>query len=157
MRPSPEKANEQHYELPAEFFTRCLGNRLKYSSCYWPEGTPTLDDAEVAALKITCERAELADGQHILELGCGWGSLSLWMAEHYPNARITAVSNSRPQREFIEARARERNLGNLRVLTADMNDFEADGRFDRIVSVEMFEHMRKPRRTSAPSFELAFA
>lgn len=136
-----DAANAQHYELPPEFFELCLGPRLKYSCCLYPTGRETLAEAEVAALTETCEHAGLADGQTILELGCGWGSLSLWMAEHYPNARITAVSNSHGQRRFIEGRAETLGLSNLTVLTRDMNDFDIDRRFDRIVSVEMFEHM----------------
>ena len=139
----PALANAQHYEVPPEFFVQVLGRQLKYSSCYWPEGVDTLDDAEEAMLAMTAKRAELADGQRILDLGCGWGSLSLWMARHFPASTIVAVSNSLPQRSFIEARARAMGLSNLTVLTADMNDFAAPGdRFDRIVSVEMFEHMR---------------
>jgi len=143
----PEKANEQHYELPAAFFELLLGPRLKYSCClFGGEGT-TLAEAEEASLAATAENALLADGQEILELGCGWGSLSLWMAERFPAARITAVSNSTPQRTFIERRAAERGLTNLRVMTADMNDFEADAEgFDRVVSVEMFEHMHNYER-----------
>jgi len=142
IAPVPEKANEQHYEVPPALFEAVLGARMKYSSCYWPEGVTTLDEAEEAALAATCERAELVDGQDILELGCGWGSLTLWMAEKYPASRITAVSNSAPQRKFIEARAADRGLTNLTVLTCDMNELELDRRFDRVVSVEMFEHMR---------------
>ncbi|MET0314009.1 MAG: cyclopropane-fatty-acyl-phospholipid synthase family protein [Hansschlegelia sp.] len=135
------EANEQHYELPPEFFQICLGARLKYSCCLYPADNTTLDEAEIAALSVTCERAGLRDGMRILELGCGWGSLSLWMAEHYPNARITAVSNSHGQRGHIEGQAAARGLTNLTVITQDMNDFQSDGGFDRIVSVEMFEHM----------------
>lgn len=141
----PEAANEQHYEVRAEFFRKVLGPRLKYSCCYWGSGVSDLQSAEEAALRITCERAGLADGQRILELGCGWGSLSLWMAEKYPSARITAVSNSHGQRQFIEACARERGFRNLRVITADMNHFSIGETFDRVVSVEMFEHMRNHR------------
>ena len=137
-----DEANEQHYEIPPAYFDRVLGKRRKYSCCYWDDSTTDIDGAEEAALAITCERAELADGQTILELGCGWGSLSLWMAQHYPNARITAVSNSGSQKSWIEARAAERGLANLAVVTADMNEFAGDGGFDRVVSVEMFEHMR---------------
>ncbi|MGZ8362654.1 MAG: SAM-dependent methyltransferase [Caulobacteraceae bacterium] len=133
-------ANEQHYELPPAFFERVLGPRLKYSSCLYAEGD-RLEGAEERALAETVAHAGLADGQDILELGCGWGSLSLYMAARYPNARVTAVSNSAPQRAFIEARAAERGLTNLTVVTADMNVFEPDRRFDRVVSVEMFEHM----------------
>jgi len=138
----PDKANEQHYEVPAEFFQIVLGRHLKYSSCLWPDGVSTLDDAEAAALRETCEHAQLEDGQQVLELGCGWGSLSLWMAEHFPQSRITAVSNSASQREFILSQAGDRGLTNLEVLTANVAEFEIDRRFDRVVSIEMFEHMR---------------
>jgi cyclopropane-fatty-acyl-phospholipid synthase len=142
VAPLPHKANEQHYELPPAFFEAVLGPRRKYSSCWWPAGTATLEAAEEAALAATCARAGIADGQRVLELGCGWGSLTLWMAERYPKAQITAVSNSAPQRLHIEATARARGLGNVRVITADINAFSIDERFDRIVSVEMFEHLR---------------
>ncbi|MCU0842246.1 MAG: cyclopropane-fatty-acyl-phospholipid synthase family protein [Thiobacillaceae bacterium] len=138
----PELANEQHYEVPAAFFEQVLGPRRKYSCCHWPGAVGDLAGAEEAALTVTCARAELRDGQDILELGCGWGSLSLWMAEHYPNARVTAVSNAQAQRRHIEAEAARRGLANLRVITADMNDYAAEGQYDRVVSVEMFEHMR---------------
>ena len=139
---STSAANEQHYEVPARFYQLVLGQRLKYSSGLWPEGCASLDDAELTMLRLTAQRAGLADGQNILELGCGWGSLTLYMAEQYPNARITAVSNSHSQRQFIEEQARARGLANIRIFTADMNDFEAPGTYDRVVSVEMFEHMR---------------
>jgi cyclopropane-fatty-acyl-phospholipid synthase len=148
LRDSPiaietEAANAQHYELPPAFFRLCLGRQLKYSACYWDEDTRDLDAAEARMLELYGERAELADGQQILELGCGWGSLTLWMAARYPDARITAVSNSRLQREFIDARCAERGLRNVEVLTADVNRLDLDeNRFDRIVSIEMFEHMR---------------
>jgi len=138
----PEKANAQHYEVPAAFFEQVLGSHRKYSSCFWPAGIETLDEAEATALAETCERAGLADGQDILELGCGWGSLTLWMAVHLPASRITAVSNSQSQRAHIETEAARRGLANVRVITCDMNEFETDRRFDRIVSVEMFEHLR---------------
>ena len=134
-------ANDQHYELPAAFFERVLGPNLKYSCCLYPTGSETLGEAEALALHETCAHAELSDGQDILELGCGWGSFSLWMAEVFPNARVTSVSNSASQRAFIEGRARARGLDNLQVVTADMNDFATEARFDRVVSVEMFEHM----------------
>lgn len=138
-----EAANAQHYELPPAFFQLCLGKRLKYSSCYYPHGDESLEQAEDAMLALVGERAELADGQAILELGCGWGSLTLWMAERYPNARITAVSNASPQREYIQAQCRERGLCNVRVITCDVNQLQlAPARFDRCVSIEMFEHMR---------------
>ncbi len=144
-----DAANEQHYEVPAAFYERALGRHLKYSSCYWPEGVANLDQAEAAMLTLSSERAQLADGQDILELGCGWGSLTLWMAEHYPGSRITAVSNSHSQRAFIEARAAERGLDNVNIITCDVNHLELDGSFDRVVSVEMFEHMRNYRRLLA--------
>jgi cyclopropane-fatty-acyl-phospholipid synthase len=136
-----DEANAQHYEVPAAFFRLVLGPRRKYSSCLYDAGVTTLAQAEERALAETCLHADLKDGQDVLELGCGWGSLSLWMAEHYPASRITAVSNSRSQREAIEATAREKGFSNLTVITCDMNDFDAVGRFDRVVSVEMFEHM----------------
>ncbi|MDH4133175.1 MAG: cyclopropane-fatty-acyl-phospholipid synthase family protein [Gammaproteobacteria bacterium] len=138
----PEKANDQHYEVPAEFYSHALGQHRKYSSCYWPEHVASLDEAEAAALKITCDRAGLADGMDILELGCGWGSLTLWMAEHFPQSLITGVSNSHSQRQYILNEAARRGLCNIDIVTADMNHFTTERRFDRIVSVEMFEHMR---------------
>jgi cyclopropane-fatty-acyl-phospholipid synthase len=149
IAPLPRLANEQHYEVPADFFAIALGPHRKYSSAWWPEGAGDLGQAESAALSLTCARAELRDGQTILELGCGWGSLTLWMAAHYPQSTITAVSNSHSQREWIEAEAARRELANVRVITADMNAFEPAGRFDRIVSVEMFEHMRNWRELFA--------
>jgi cyclopropane-fatty-acyl-phospholipid synthase len=142
----PEQANAQHYEVPADFFGLVLGPQRKYSCCYWPEGVDSLAAAEAAALALTCERAGMADGQAILELGCGWGSLTLWMAEHYPEAHITAVSNSHSQRRYIETMVVERKLRNLKVITADMNAFETTDSYDRVVSVEMFEHLRNWRR-----------
>ena len=135
-------ANAQHYEVPAAFYTYALGKHLKYSSCYWDEQTENLDQAEARMLALTAERAELADGQQILELGCGWGSLTLWMAAHFPASRITAVSNSNSQREYIRQQAKQRGLGNIEVITCDVNQLTLDKQFDRIVSVEMFEHMR---------------
>ncbi|EJO28245.1 SAM-dependent methyltransferase [Achromobacter marplatensis] len=138
-----DAANAQHYELPTAFFQLCLGARMKYSSCYYPTGAETLDAAEAAMLSLSAERAELADGQDILELGCGWGSLTLWMAEHFPNARITAVSNSATQRQHIEARCRERGWRHVQVITCDVNVLSLPAStYDRCVSVEMFEHMR---------------
>jgi cyclopropane-fatty-acyl-phospholipid synthase len=138
-----EAANRQHYELPPDFFRACLGPRLKYSCAYFARGDETLGEAEDAMLDLYAERAQLADGQSILELGCGWGSLSLWMAERYPRATILALSNSRAQCAFIEARCRERGLRNLRLLRADVNQLElAPAQFDRCVSIEMFEHLR---------------
>ncbi len=142
IAPVPDKANEQHYEVPASFFTLVLGEHRKYSSCYWADETNSLEAAEADALALTCEHAELSDGQQILELGCGWGSLTLWMASHFPNAQITAVSNSNSQRAYIERRAAKRGITNIKVITADMNDFDIGQKFDRVVSVEMFEHMR---------------
>ena len=138
-----DAANAQHYELPPRFFELTLGSRRKYSCCLYPTGGESLAQAEAIALDETCAHAGLGDGQAILELGCGWGSLSLTMAERYPNARIVSVSNSAPQREHIEAAARRAGIANLTVITADMNGFDPGGLapFDRVVSVEMFEHM----------------
>lgn len=138
----PEKANEQHYEVPADFFVASLGKHLKYSCCYWDDKTSTLDQAEANSLRRTCETAQLQDGQSILELGCGWGSLTLWMAEHFPNSSIQAVSNSASQKAHIEQQAKLRGLENVVVHTCDINDFQPEGTFDRVVSVEMFEHVR---------------
>jgi len=137
-----DKANQQHYEVPAEFFQRVLGPRLKYSCCYFPSANSTLAAAEEAMLSLFCERAELADGMRVLELGCGWGSLCLWIAEKYPDCRVTAVSNSHGQREFIEQKARDLDLNNVEVVTANIADFSTDRVFDRVMSVEMFEHVR---------------
>jgi cyclopropane-fatty-acyl-phospholipid synthase len=144
-----EAANEQHYQVPTAFFQLCLGARLKYSSGLWSEGVTTLDGAEEAMLRLTCERARIEDGQQILELGCGWGSLSLWLAELYPHAQITGVSNSATQRMHIEAECARRGLSNLRIITCDMNRFDTLGRFDRVLSVEMFEHMKNYQQLMA--------
>ncbi len=135
-------ANEQHYEVPTRFYQLCLGRRLKYSSALWADDTTTLDEAEENMLALTGARAELAPDQRILELGCGWGSLTLWMAEKYPTAQITAVSNSRTQKTHIDAEAARRGFANVEVITADMNVFDINRTFDRVVSVEMFEHMK---------------
>lgn len=138
-----DKANEQHYELPSEFFKVALGKNLKYSSCFYETGNENLTQAENAALQISCERAQLQDGMHILELGCGWGSLTMWMAKHYPNAKITAVSNSNSQREYINGQLEARGLDNVTVVTCDVNELKLDAeQFDRVVSIEMFEHVR---------------
>lgn len=137
-----DKANEQHYEVPAEFFKLSLGKHLKYSSCYWPTGINNLDAAEAAMLDLTCQRAELSNAMDILELGCGWGSVTLWMATNYPGASITAVSNSASQKAYIIQQCEQRGLDNVRVITADINDFDIEQHFDRVVSVEMFEHVR---------------
>ncbi len=142
-------ANEQHYEVPTRFYQLCLGARLKYSGALWPDGVTTLHDAEEAMLKLTCKRAQLADGQNILELGCGWGSLSLWLAENFPNSKITGVSNSATQKQHIDAEAQQRGLKNLRIITCDMNRFDIAEKFDRVVSVEMFEHMKNYERLMA--------
>jgi cyclopropane-fatty-acyl-phospholipid synthase len=148
------KANEQHYEVPTEFYLQCLGKNLKYSSCYYDDfevsrAAQGLEAAEARMLALTCQRARLADGDRILELGCGWGSLSLWMAKNFPRSKITGVSNSRTQKQFIDARAAERGLTNLEIVTCDVNRLQFDALasgeprlFDRVVSVEMFEHMR---------------
>ena len=139
------KANEQHYEVPASFFELVLGPHLKYSACHWGEGVSSLAEAERAMLELTAERAGIEDGMRVLDLGCGWGSLSIWIASAYPACRIEAVSNSATQAELIRSRCRERGLDNVAVSTVDMNAFAPVGRFDRVVSIEMFEHMRNYR------------
>jgi cyclopropane-fatty-acyl-phospholipid synthase len=142
-------ANEQHYEVPTEFYQLCLGARLKYSSALWSDGVATLNAAEESMLKLTCERALLADGQNILELGCGWGSLLFWIAEKHPHARITGVSNSVTQKQHIDAEAQRRGMKNIRIITCDINQFDAEDKFDRVVSVEMFEHLKNYERLLA--------
>src|SRR5471032_2736172 len=144
-----DEVNAQHYEVPAAFFAQVLGPNRKYSSCFYKEPESTLQEAEEEALRQTVAHADLADGQSILELGCGWGSLSLWMARQFPNSDITAVSNSRTQREYIEGEAAARGLKKLRVITQDMNVFAPERSCDRIVSVEMFEHMMNWRELMA--------
>lgn len=138
----PDKANYQHYEVPAAFFGEVLGARRKYSCAWWPRGVDDLDAAEEAALAETARRAGLADGQRVLELGCGWGSLTLWMARRYSRSGITAMSNSHSQRAYIEGEAQRLRLGNLEVLTCNAENFDPASRFDRVVSIEMFEHLR---------------
>ena len=138
----PDDPNRQHYEVPSDFFQAILGKRLKYSCCYWPGGVVTLDQAEEAMLHLTCERAQLEDGMEVLDLGCGWGSLSLWIAEQYPSCRVLAVSNSRTQREFIQAQCVARGISNIDVVTANVAEYEPPRRFDRVLSIEMFEHMK---------------
>ena len=142
----PEKANEQHYEVPPAFFENVLGKHLKYSSGYWPDGVNSLDDSEESMLELSFERAQLADGDSILELGCGWGSLTCYMASKLPNSKITAVSNSKDQKEHILNRCKNQGLDNIEVITADMNDFETENNYDRVVSIEMFEHMRNYKK-----------
>jgi cyclopropane-fatty-acyl-phospholipid synthase len=137
-----DEANRQHYEVPTEFFQAVLGQRLKYSCCFWPAEVHTLDQAEEAMLRLTCERAGLEDGMEILDLGCGWGSLCLWIAEQYPSSRVIAVSNSRTQRAFIQRQCEERRFSNVEAITADVSTLDIDRQFDRIVSIEMFEHMK---------------
>ena len=143
-------ANEQHYEVPTDFYRLCLGRRLKYSGCFYQTGSESLNEAEEAMLALSVERGRLEDGQSVLELGCGWGSLSLYLAERFPHSRITGVSNSRTQKEYIDAEAARRGLGNLQIITCDMNVFDLPGaQFDRVVSVEMFEHMKNYQRLLA--------
>jgi cyclopropane-fatty-acyl-phospholipid synthase len=144
-----DDANRQHYEVPPEFFRLVLGKWFKYSCCLWPEGVDALDEAEEMMLHLTCERAKLEDGMEVLDLGCGWGALSLWIAERYPECRVLAVSNSKPQIAHIEEQCRKRGLGNVVGLVADVNDLEIDRRFDRVMSVEMFEHVKNYERLMA--------
>ena len=138
----PEKANEQHYELPPEFFEIVLGKHLKYSCGFWKDNYVNLDQSEKDMLEKYIIRAELKDSLNILELGCGWGSLTFFMANKFPKAKITAVSNSNDQRKFIENKCKQKGIENIHVITCDMNDFDTDKKFDRVVSIEMFEHMR---------------
>ena len=143
IAPAPDKSNEQHYEVSAELYQSMLGSQRKYSSCFWPDGCDSLDAAESSALQQTCEHAGIEDGQEILELGCGWGSLTLWLAVNFPAAQITTVSNSVSQRDYIVSMAREKGVADrVNVITCDINDLQIDQTFDRVVSVEMFEHMR---------------
>jgi len=142
----PELANEQHYEIPEEFYKYSLGKHKKYSSCYWNEKTKNLDEAELLSLKLTSQHAQLINGLNILELGCGWGSLTLWMAKQYPKSKITAVSNSSSQRLHILEQAKKRKLKNISVITEDMNTFNPKVKYDRVVSVEMIEHMRNHKK-----------
>ena len=137
-----EDANRQHYEMPAEMFKLILGPRMKYSCCLYQNGNECLAEAEEAMLELTCQRAGICDGMSILELGCGWGSLSLWIAERFPGTRIVAVSNSASQKEYIDAQARKRETKQITVLTKNLTDFNIEERFDRVISIEMFEHMR---------------
>jgi cyclopropane-fatty-acyl-phospholipid synthase len=141
--------NRQHYEVPTQFFQLVLGKRLKYSCCYWPDEVKGIDEAEEAMLHLNCERACLEDGMDVLELGCGWGSLCLWIAENHPNSRVVAVSNSRTQRAYIEECCRERGIENVEAIMADVSEFRTDRRFDRVVSIEMFEHMKNYERLMA--------
>jgi cyclopropane-fatty-acyl-phospholipid synthase len=143
------EANEQHYEVPTEFYQYCLGKHLKYSSGYWNSGVTDIETSERDMLEITCKRAELHNGQNVLELGCGWGSLSLFMAAKYPGSTFTVVSNSRTQKIYIDEQAKARGITNLTVLTININDFKLDQTFDRVVSVEMFEHMRNYQKLMA--------
>ena len=136
------EANEQHYEVPTEFYKYCLGKHLKYSSGYWNKGVTDINISEQDMLELTCQRAELKNGQHVLELGCGWGSLSLFMAQKFPLSNFTVVSNSRTQKMYIDEEAKKNKLENLTVITVNINDFRLNQTFDRVVSVEMFEHMR---------------
>jgi cyclopropane-fatty-acyl-phospholipid synthase len=138
--------NVQHYEVPPAFFKLVLGKRLKYSCCYWSAETTTLDEAEEKMLDITCQRAGLENGMTVLDLGCGWGSLTLWIAEHYPNCKILAVSKSQDQIKYIKSRAREMSYQNVEAMVLDVNNLDLEGRFDRVFSIEMFEHMKNYRR-----------
>lgn len=135
-------ANEQHYEIPAAFYELVLGTHKKYSSCIFHNDTQELSQAEADMLQLTCERAQLEDGMDILELGCGWGSLTLWMAKHYPNSHITAISNSSSQKDFIQNKCHENGYTNVTIITCDINDFSIDQQYDCVVSIEMFEHLR---------------
>ena len=140
-----DDANNQHYEVDSEFFQYCLGKNLKYSSCYWNDDTSSLDEAEDIMLDLYCKRAKIEDGMTVLDVGCGWGSLSLYLAQKYPKSKITGVSNSNSQRKFIEKLGYERNLHNLNIVTKDINSFDTNKKFDRIISIEMFEHTKNSK------------
>ncbi|MCG8528783.1 MAG: cyclopropane-fatty-acyl-phospholipid synthase family protein [Opitutales bacterium] len=137
-----DDANDQHYQVPTDFYKTILGPCLKYSACYWPEGVETLQAAEIASLELVAERAQIDNGHSILDMGCGWGSFSLWAASQFPDSQILAVSNSLTQAQYIRSEAEKRGLGNLNVVTRNMVEFDPEQSFDRIVSIEMFEHMR---------------
>lgn len=141
-----DDANNQHYEVDSEFFKYCLGKNLKYSSCYWNDDTSTLDDAEDIMLDLYCEKAKVKNGMSILDLGCGWGSLSLYLAQKYPKSKITGISNSKSQRQFIQKLAYERGLQNLKIITEDINSFDTKEKFDRVISIEMFEHTKNSKK-----------
>jgi len=141
-----DDANNQHYEVDSEFFKYCLGKNLKYSCCFWDENTLDLDAAEDNMLEIYSERAQITDGMNILDIGCGWGSLSLFLAQKYPKSEITGVSNSSSQKIFIDSVASERNISNLNIITRDINDFRTEEKYDRILSIEMFEHTKNTKK-----------
>ena len=141
-----DDANNQHYEVDSEFFKYCLGKNLKYSCCFWDENTLDLDAAEDNMLEIYSERAQITDGMNILDIGCGWGSLSLFLAQKYPKSEITGVSNSSSQKKFIDSLASERNISNLNIITRDINDFRTEEKYDRILSIEMFEHTKNTKK-----------
>jgi cyclopropane-fatty-acyl-phospholipid synthase len=150
-----KKANEQHYEIPTRFFQQILGGRLKYSCGYW-DNIPSykdlpsnLDKSEEDMLFITCKRAQIEDGQRILELGCGWGSLLFFILENYEVSEYVAITNSKSQKQYIETLAEKRNINNLRVIKSDVSQINTEGEFDRIVSIEMFEHVRNYRKLLA--------
>lgn len=135
-------ANEQHYEVPTAFYDLTLGEHKKYSCCLFEPNVHNLSTAEEKMLELSVSRAEVEDGMEILELGCGWGSLTLWLGRHFPNSKITAISNSTTQKAYIDNKASDLGITNIEVVTCDMNDFVTDRTFDRILSIEMFEHMR---------------
>jgi cyclopropane-fatty-acyl-phospholipid synthase len=137
-----QDANEQHYEVPTGFYQSVLGKRLKYSGGYWTQQTDSLDKSEDAMLELSCKRAKLENGHRVLDLGCGWGSVTFYVAENFPNCTITSVSNSKTQREYIETTAKQKGLTNINVITTDFNDFQTDTKFDRVISVEMLEHIK---------------
>ena len=141
-----DDANNQHYEVDSEFFKYCLGKNLKYSCCFWDENTLDLDAAEDNMLEIYSQRAQITDGMSILDIGCGWGSLSLFLAQKYPKSEITGVSNSSSQKIFIDSVASERNISNLNIITRDINDFRTEEKYDRILSIEMFEHTKNTKK-----------
>ena len=141
-----DDANNQHYEVNSDFFQYCLGENLKYSCCYWNDDTFSLDDAEDIMLDMYCKRSKIEDGMNILDIGCGWGSLSLYLAKKYPKSKVTGVSNSSSQKMFIDGVAADRNLRNLKIVTKDINYFDTEDKFNRIISIEMFEHTKNSKK-----------
>ncbi|XP_028807031.1 (S)-coclaurine N-methyltransferase [Neltuma alba] len=137
-----DKPKVQHYELPTSFFKLVLGKNLKYSSCYFSSASNTLDDAEEAMLELYCERSRIKDGHTVLDVGCGWGSLCIYIAKKYSNSRVTGICNSTTQKAYIEEKCRDLMLQNVEIIVADISTFEMDASYDRIFSIEMFEHMK---------------
>ncbi|KAJ3691988.1 hypothetical protein LUZ60_012338 [Juncus effusus] len=137
-----DTAKTQHYELPTSFFELVLGKNLKYSCCYFKEKSSDLEESEIEMLDLYCERCQIKDGNRVLDLGCGWGSLSLYVAKKYKNCNVTGICNSVTQKTHIDQQCRQNNLTNVEIIVADISKFQMERTFDRILSIEMFEHMK---------------